>query len=164
MKLGLNDEGCQMGLLEGKVALVTGSGRGIGREIALQMAAVGTKVLVNDVGASLSGQGANAGPGQKVVDAPEQQERLKTLQTLTRTRSRSQRCGWRATQHARSNGQIFAVRKNEIFLMSQHRPFRSVHRAEGWTVETLVQQALPAFRPSLVPLNVTTDVFAWSPI
>ena len=57
-----------------------------------------------------------------------------------------------------------AVRKNEIFLMSQHRPFRSVHRAEGWTAETLVEQALPAFKPSLVPLDVTTDVFSWSPI
>ena len=62
------------------------------------------------------------------------------------------------------NAQIFSTRKNEIFLMSQHRPFRSVHRAEGWTAETLVEQALPAFKPSLVPLDVTTDVFAWSPI
>ena len=34
------------------------------------------------------------------------------------------------------NGQIFAVRNNEIFLMSQPRPVRSVHRGEGWTPET----------------------------
>ncbi len=56
-----------MGLLDGKVALVTGSGRGIGREIALQMAAAGAKILVNDVGASLNGQGSDVGPGQEVV-------------------------------------------------------------------------------------------------
>ena len=302
-----------MGLLDGKVALVTGSGRGIGREIALQMAAAGAMVLVNDVGASLDGHGSDAGPGQDVVDAiraaggqaalnsgsvaegdaaramvtqaidtfgqldivvnnagilrdaifhkmtdedwdavikvhlygsfnisraaaghfrersagtfvhmtstsgliggtgqanymaaklgivglsksiaidmkrsgvrsncispfawsrmvgsipdaPEQQERLKALQSLTPDKI-AVAAVWLASDAAREiNGQIFAVRKNEIFLMSQHRPFRSVHRAEGWTAETLVEQALPAFRPSLVPLDVTTDVFAWSPI
>lgn len=302
-----------MGLLDGKVAIVTGSGRGIGREIALQMAAAGAAVLVNDVGASLDGQGSDAGPGQEVVesiraaggraelnsgsvadggaaramvaqaidsfgqldivvnnagilrdaifhkmsdddfdavvkvhlygtfnvsraaathfreratgtfvhmtstsgliggtgqanymaaklgivglsksiaidmkrfgvrsncispfawsrmvgsipDAPEQQERLKALQSLTPDKI-AVAAVWLASDAAGEiNGQIFAVRKNEIFLMSQHRPFRSVHRAEGWTAETLVDQALPAFRPSLVPLDVTTDVFAWSPI
>ena len=302
-----------MGLLDGKVALVTGSGRGIGREIALQMAAAGAKVLVNDVGASLDGQGSDAGPGQEVVDliraagglaesntgnvaqtdaaramvaqaigafgqldivvnnagilrdvifhkmtdedwdsvlkvhlygsfnvsraaaphfrergvgtfvhmtstsgliggtgqanymaaklgivglsksiaidmkrfgvrsncispfawsrmvgsipdAPEQQERLKALQSLTPDKI-AVAAVWLASDAASEiNGQIFAVRKNEVFLMSQHRPFRSVHRAEGWTAETLVEQALPAFRPSLVPLDVTTDVFSWAPI
>ena len=38
-------------------------------------------------------------------------------------------------------GQIFAVRKNEIFLMSQTRPVRSVHRGEGWTPETVAEHA-----------------------
>ena len=302
-----------MGLLDGKIALVTGAGRGIGREIALQMAAAGAKILVNDVGASLDGQGSDAGPGQEVVDliraaggvaelntgsvadadaaramvaqaigafgqldivvnnagilrdaifhkmtdedwdsvikvhlygsfnvsraaathfrergagtfvhmtstsgliggtgqanymaaklgivglsksiaidmkrfgvrsncispfawsrmvgsipdAPEQQERLKALQSLTPDKI-AVAAVWLASDAAREiNGQIFAVRKNEVFLMSQHRPFRSVHRAEGWTAETLVEQALPAFRPSLVPLDVTTDVFSWAPI
>ena len=302
-----------MGLLDGKVALVTGSGRGIGREIALQMAAAGAKILVNDVGASLDGQGSDPGPGTEVVDsilkaggaaelntgsvadaeasramvaqavsafgqldivvnnagilrdvifhkmtdedwdsvikvhlygsfnvsraaaahfrkrgagtfvhmtstsgliggvgqanymaaklgivglsksiaidmkrfgvrsncispfawsrmigsipdAPEQQERLKAMQSLTPDKI-AVAAVWLASDAASEiNGQIFAVRKNEVFLMSQHRPFRSVHRAEGWTAETLVEQALPAFRPSLVPLDVTTDVFSWAPI
>ena len=44
------------------------------------------------------------------------------------------------------NGQIFAVRNNEIFLMSQPRPVRSVHRGEGWTPETVAQHALPALK------------------
>ena len=43
-------------------------------------------------------------------------------------------------------GQIFAVRANEIFLMSQSRPLRSVHRAEGWTAETIGAHAIPALR------------------
>ena len=61
-------------------------------------------------------------------------------------------------------GQIFAVRANEIFLMSQPRPVRSVHRAEGWTAETIAEQALPALAPSFAPLDVSADVFSWDPI
>ena len=47
-------------MLQGKVAIVTGSGRGIGRDIALQMAAQGAKIVVNDIGASVSGEGSDA--------------------------------------------------------------------------------------------------------
>jgi NAD(P)-dependent dehydrogenase (short-subunit alcohol dehydrogenase family) len=56
-----------MGLLEGKVVLVTGGGRGIGRECAIIAAKQGAKVVVNDLGASLDGQGADQGPVQEVV-------------------------------------------------------------------------------------------------
>jgi len=55
-------------LLEGKVAIITGSGRGIGREEALLMAKHGAKVVVNDLGAHFDGTGApNATPAQEVV-------------------------------------------------------------------------------------------------
>ena len=62
------------------------------------------------------------------------------------------------------SGQIFCVRKNEIFLFSPPRPIRSVHRAEGWTPETVGTELYPALRPSLFPLQVSADVFAWDPI
>jgi len=62
------------------------------------------------------------------------------------------------------SGQIFCVRKNEIFLFSQPRPVRSIHRAEGWTTKTIASELLPAFRPSLFPLQVSADVFAWDPV
>jgi NAD(P)-dependent dehydrogenase (short-subunit alcohol dehydrogenase family) len=62
------------------------------------------------------------------------------------------------------SGQIFAVRANEIFLMSQPRPVRSVHRAEGWTAATIAEHALPALAPSFAPLDVSADVFSWDPI
>jgi NAD(P)-dependent dehydrogenase (short-subunit alcohol dehydrogenase family) len=56
------------GIVAGKVAIVTGGGRGIGRAIALLMAQEGARVLVCDVGASLTGAGTDAGPAQQVVD------------------------------------------------------------------------------------------------
>jgi NAD(P)-dependent dehydrogenase (short-subunit alcohol dehydrogenase family) len=61
-------------------------------------------------------------------------------------------------------GQIFAVRRNEVFLMSQPRPVRSVHRSEGWTPRTLAEQMLPAFTPSFYALDRSADVFSWDPI
>src|SRR3989442_1895758 len=57
-----------MGMLSGKTALVTGAGRGIGRGIAIALAAAGAKVVVNDLGASLSGEGVEATPAQTVVN------------------------------------------------------------------------------------------------
>ena len=57
-----------MGLLDGKVAIVTGAGRGIGREEALLLASEGAKVIVNDVGASLQGEGGDKHPAEEVVE------------------------------------------------------------------------------------------------
>ena len=62
------------------------------------------------------------------------------------------------------SGQIFAVRKNEVFLMSQPRPVRSVHRSDGWTPTTLAEQMLPAMKPSFYPLERSGDVFSWDPL
>lgn len=56
-------------LLEGKVAIVTGAGRGLGREEALALAAEGARVVVNDLGATLDGEGRDAGPAAEVVAA-----------------------------------------------------------------------------------------------
>ncbi len=301
-------------MLEGKVAIVTGAGGGIGREIALAMGAAGAKVVVNDIGASLAGEGADQGPAERVAgeiragggagvastdsvsiwaganrivetaldafgrvdcvvnNAGILRDRLFHKMTVedweaviqvhlmgsfyvsraAATHFRAQESGayvhmtstsglignvgqanyaaaklgvaalsksialdmqrfnvrsncispfaWSrmiasipaespeakarvaklqrmeagkiapmavllASDAARDvSGQIFAVRANEIFLMSQPRPVRSVHRAEGWTAEAIAEHALPALRPSFAPLEVSADVFSWDPI
>lgn len=61
-------------------------------------------------------------------------------------------------------GQIFAVRGNEIMLMNQPRPVKSIHRSEGWSPEEIAEQALPAMRSVLTPLEETADVFNWAPV
>ncbi len=62
------------------------------------------------------------------------------------------------------SGQIFAVRNNEIFLMSQPRPVRSVQHGEGWTPASVAEHAMPALAGSFHSLDVTTDVFGWDPV
>ena len=59
-------------MLEGKVAVVTGAGGGIGREIALMMALAGAKVVINDLGASVSGDGASKTPAEQTKGIIEQ--------------------------------------------------------------------------------------------
>jgi len=62
------------------------------------------------------------------------------------------------------NAQVFAVRNNEIFLMSQPRPLRSIHRSEGWTPESVAEHAMPALKASFVGVDRSSDVFTWDPI
>jgi NAD(P)-dependent dehydrogenase (short-subunit alcohol dehydrogenase family) len=57
-----------VGALEGRVAVITGAGRGIGREHALLFAREGAKIVVNDLGGSNEGEGADSGPAHQVVD------------------------------------------------------------------------------------------------
>jgi NAD(P)-dependent dehydrogenase (short-subunit alcohol dehydrogenase family) len=302
------------GMLDGKVAVVTGSGGGIGRDIALLMARHGARVVINDVGASLAGEGQNAGPAQAVVaeieafggtacantdsvadakgaahivqnaldvygridvvvnnagilrdrffhkmseeewdavlkvhlygsyyvsraatdhfkeqrsgafvhmtstsglignlaqanysaaklgiaglsksialdlekfgvrsnciapfawsrminsiriDSDEQAARVEKIKQMTPAKIAPLAVYLASDRAAEVSGQIFAVRNNEIFLMSQPRPVRSVHRGEGWTPEAIAEHGMPALRASFHPLDVSADVFSWDPI
>ncbi|HLY58906.1 MAG TPA: SDR family oxidoreductase [Stellaceae bacterium] len=70
-----------------------------------------------------------------------------------------------ASDAARSiTGQIFGVRRNELYLYSQPRPLRTLHRADGWTLAALQEQLIPAWEKSFTPLEETQDVFAWTAI
>ena len=56
------------GICDGRVAVITGAGRGIGREYALMLASQGARIVVNDLGASMDGSGTDASPAQTVVE------------------------------------------------------------------------------------------------
>ena len=62
------------------------------------------------------------------------------------------------------NAQIFTVRNNEIFVMSQPRPVRSVHREQGWTARSLAEHGMPALKAAFVPMERSADVFSWDPV
>jgi NAD(P)-dependent dehydrogenase (short-subunit alcohol dehydrogenase family) len=302
------------GIVDGKVVVVTGAGGGIGREIALAMAREGAKVVVNDIGASVAGEGADAGPAQRVADeiralggqavastdsvsdgasaarivasaleafgrldvvvnnagilrdrffhkmsaeewdavikvhlygtfhvsraaathfkeqeggcfihmtstsglvgnlgqanyaaaklgiaalsksialdmqkfkvrsncispfafsrmigsipteTPQEQARVERLKQMTPAKIAPLAVCLASDAAADVNGQVFAVRNNEIFLMSQPRPVRSVHRGDGWSPQTVASHALPALRGSFFGLERSADVFSWDPI
>ncbi|MBV9191601.1 MAG: SDR family NAD(P)-dependent oxidoreductase [Betaproteobacteria bacterium] len=301
-------------MLEGKVVLVTGAGGGIGRDFALAMGAAGAKVLVNDLGTSVKGEGSDAGPAQKVVNeiksaggtaaastdsvadwtaanrivqaaldyfgridavvnnagilrdrfffnmsieewravidvhlngsfyvaraaaphfksqesgayvhmtstsglignlgqanysaaklgiaglsksialdmakyhvrsnciAPfawsrmigsiptetvDQKERVEKLKTMETAKIAPLAVYLVSDAAKEVTGQIFGVRANELFLFSQNRPVRSVHRAEGWTPKTIAEHAVPALRTGFYPLERSQDVFSWDPL
>ena len=98
------------------------------------------------------------------VDSPEQEERVNRMKEMSPDKIAPVALFLASDEGADTTGQIFAVRNNEIFLISQPRPLRSVHRGEGWTIDSVRDQAIPALRPSYVPLDVSADVFSWDPV
>ena len=65
---------------------------------------------------------------------------------------------------SRVTGQVFSVRNNEIFLMGQSRPIRSVHCSDGWSSGSVLSHAIPSMERDFYPLDRSADVFSWDPI
>jgi len=102
--------------------------------------------------------------GSIPTDTPEQQARVAKIQQMTPAKIAPIAVYLVSDAAKEVNGQIFAVRNNEIFLMSQPRPERSVHRSEGWTAETVASHAMPALKSGFYGLDRSGDVFTWDPI
>jgi NAD(P)-dependent dehydrogenase (short-subunit alcohol dehydrogenase family) len=98
------------------------------------------------------------------AETPEQQARVARIQQMTPDKNAPMAVFLASDAAAGISGQIFATRHNEIFLMSQIRPLRGIHRAEGWTPELIAEYAVPALKPSFVPLERSGDVFCWDPV
>ncbi len=102
--------------------------------------------------------------GTVPAETEEQRLRLSRIKQMTPAKIAPVAVFLASDQAADVNGQIFAVRHNEIFLMSQSRPIRSVQRSEGWTPETVAEHAMPALRGSFFPLHRSAEVFCWDPV
>ena len=98
------------------------------------------------------------------IDSPEQEARVAKLRQMTPAKIAPLAVYLASGTAAEVTGQIFSVRNNEIFLISQPRPVRSVHRDGGWTAQTIAEHAMPALSASFFPLDVSADVFSWDPI
>jgi len=98
------------------------------------------------------------------TETPEEQDRVEKLKRMTPDKIAPLAVFLASDLAADVNAQIFGARNNEIFLISQPRPLRSVHRSEGWTPQDIAAHAMPALRSSFFPLDRSADVFSWDPV
>lgn len=102
--------------------------------------------------------------GSIPTETPEQQARVDKLKAMETAKIAPLAVYLASDASQAVTGQIFAVRANELFLMSQSRPLRSVHRAEGWTAQSIAEHAIPAMQAHFYKLDRSQDVFSWDPI
>jgi len=102
--------------------------------------------------------------GSIPTDTPEQQARVDKIKRMTPAKIAPLAVYLLSDAAHGVTAQVFAVRNNEIFLMSQPRPLRSVQRSEGWTPQQIAEHAMPALQGSFMPLDRSGDVFNWDPV
>ena len=98
------------------------------------------------------------------ADTPDQIERVEKLKKMTPEKVAIVAAALLSDKAANVSGQIFAVRMNEIFLMSQSRRLRSVHAGDGWDMDSIFDRAMPALESHFYPLDRSQDVFTWDPV
>jgi NAD(P)-dependent dehydrogenase (short-subunit alcohol dehydrogenase family) len=102
--------------------------------------------------------------GSIPAETPEQKARVENIKQMTPDKNAPMAVFLASDEAAGVTGQVFATRYNEIFLMSSPRPIRGVHRAEGWTPDTIAAHAIPALKGSFMPLDRSGEVFTWDPV
>jgi len=98
------------------------------------------------------------------IDDEAQRERVEKLRRMTPDKVATVAVALASDRAAHVTGQIFAVRNNEIFLMSQSRPLRGLQEGAGWTPESVVEHAFPAMQSHFYPLDRSADIFSWDPV
>ena len=98
------------------------------------------------------------------TETPEQKARVERLQKMESSKIAPLAVYLASDQGAEVSGQLFAVRANEIFLMSQSRPIRAMHTEQGWTPASIATTVMPALKPSFFKLDRSQDVFDWDPV
>ncbi len=132
---------------------------GLSKSIALDMARF--NVRSNCISPSAFSRMIETVPGQ----SPQQQAAfLEMRKRKTRPEQVAPLAVFLASDAAQEvNGQVIGSRGNELYLYNQPRPVRTLHRAEGWTPESL-KDMVAAWKPSFIPLERTRNVFSWEPI
>jgi len=98
------------------------------------------------------------------ANSPEQVARIEKIKKMTPDKVGIVAAALCSDQAAHITGQIFAVRMNEIFLMSQSRPLRSTHNGDGWTIDSIFETAMPQLESQFYPLDRSQDIFSWDPV
>ncbi|MES3021791.1 MAG: SDR family NAD(P)-dependent oxidoreductase [Pseudomonadota bacterium] len=131
---------------------------GLSKTIALDMARYNVR---SNVIAPFAWTPMTASVPTDTPDAAERMEKLKRMEP----RLIAPMAVYLASEAAAEvTGQIFGVRANEIYLYSQARVVRSVHRSEGWTPESIAEHAIPAMRNSFYPNVPSATLTTWDPI
>jgi NAD(P)-dependent dehydrogenase (short-subunit alcohol dehydrogenase family) len=102
--------------------------------------------------------------GQIKADTEQNRKRVEALKTMKPEQVAPFVISLLSDEAKDVTGQIFGVRRNEIILFSQPRPLRTVQMSEGWTPESCLSVALPAFKSSMYPLDISSQVFTWDPV
>ena len=131
---------------------------GLSRAIALDMARY--NVTSNVIGPQAWSRLIGVIP----TETDEEKARVERFKRMTPAKIANLVVALAAPDAQHITGQIFVCRGNEIHLMSQPRPTRSLANPEGWSPETILSAAFPAMEGALTPLERSNDVFGWEPV
>jgi len=131
---------------------------GLSRSIALDMARY--NVTSNAIGPFAWSRLIGTIP----IKSEEERIRVERLKSMTPAKVAPLVAALASEAAQNVTGQVFVSRGSEVMLLSQPRPIRSMARPDGWTPESILEHAFPAFSSTLVPLERSADVFCWDPV